>query len=131
MSKYFNMDGYVCGEVESRTTASGKHVTQFTLNSPERFKEGEEWKSRANFFKCQYWHRGDHDYRADYIYKGEHLQVSGEPRFEEWEDRNGNKRSIVRFNVQNILLIAKKEKSQDVQYEVDETSSVYDEDIPF
>lgn len=128
------MDGWVCKGTETRTTSTGKHVTQFTLNSPERIKEGGEWKSRPNFFRCQYWHHSDRDFRAEHINEGQHLFVSGEPRFEEWEDQNGNKRSIVKFNVDEVFKLAQKEsetQSDSYQQNAIDDMSLYDEEIPF
>lgn len=132
MAKYFSMDGWVCGQIETRSTASGKQVTSFSINSPERRQVDGEWKTVANFFRCQYWHRSDNDFRAGYIVDKAHVQISGEPRYEEWEAQ-GSKRSAVRFNVREILLIAAREKQPAAeQYEANQyEASVYDEDIPF
>lgn len=130
MSKYFNMDGYVCGKVETRTSSNGKSVTRFTLNSPERFKDQGQWKTRPQFFKCQYWHRFDNDYRAGLIENKAHIQVTGEPHFDEWKDENGRTKSMVRFNVREILPIMNKSDVV-IPDVVDESESVYDADIPF
>lgn len=129
MAKYFSMDGYVCGEISTRSTNSGKQVTQFSVNSPERRQIDGEWKTVPHFFKCQYWHRSDRDFRAGYIYDKAHVQISGEPRYEEWEGKNG-KRSTVRFNVREILLIAAKDAQPAAPPEVAD-APLYDEDIPF
>lgn len=129
MAKYFSMDGYVCGEIDTRSTGSGKLVTSFSLNSPERRKIDGEWKTVPNFFRCQYWHRSERDFRAGYIFDKAHVQISGEPRYEEWDGPNG-KRSSVRFNAREILLIAAKEAQQPEQ-QFEQQAEVYDEDIPF
>lgn len=132
MAKYFSMDGYVCGDIETRSTASGQLITQFSVNSPERRKVDGEWKSIPNFFKCQYWHHGEHDYRAEYIRDKAHLQLSGEPRYQEWQGDNG-KRSTIKFNVDNLFLIASNKPAQQAAPKVEEpvTDSLYDDDIPF
>lgn len=133
MSKYFSMDGYVCGEIEVRSTHGGKLVTHFSVNSPERRQIDDEWKTVPHFFRCQYWSRSDRDFRAGYIYDRAHVQISGEPRYEEWEGQDG-KRSRVLFNVREILPIAQKDAQpaarQDRQ-ESYEQGAAYDEDIPF
>ncbi len=130
MAKYFNMDGYVCGEIQTRTTSSGRSVTQFSVNSPERRQIDGEWKTVPHFFKCQYWHRGDHGFRAGYIRDKAHVQMSGEPRYEEWEGEHG-KRSCVRFNVQDLFLIAQKDSTPAQPQEPEPTTALYDDDIPF
>lgn len=127
--KQFQMDGYVCGQVEARSTASGKQVTQFSVNSPDRRKNQQtgEWESVPQFFRCQYWHKSDNDFRAALIRDRAHLVLVGEPRYEEWE-KDGHKRNRVVFNVQHVFNDAKAVAPEPSQgYGGD----MYDEDIPF
>lgn len=130
MAKYFSMDGYVCGEIETRTTASGHTVTKFSVNSPERRQNDGEWETIPNFFDCQYWHSGERDYREGFIRDKAHLQISGEPRMEQWE-RDGQKRKRIRFNVKELFLIAPKGTAPAPEPEPAQEASVYDDDIPF
>ena len=130
MAKYFSMDGYVCGDIQTRTTSNGHTVTQFSVNSPERRQIEGEWKTVPHFFKCQYWHKGDRDFRAEYIYDKAHVQMSGEPRYEEWETEHG-KRSTVRFNVKSLFLIAKRDSAPAQPQQREEEAPLYDDDIPF
>lgn len=127
MPKYFSMDGYVCGKIETRETGTGKLVTSFSVNSPDRRKRDDgQWQSVPQFFNCKLWHRGDHDFRASHIVDGAHLQISGEPHFEEWDGKYG-KRTKVTFNVRDLLLIA----PRDAAPKEPEQPDLYDEDIPF
>lgn len=126
MARYFSMDGYVCGKIETRTTQSGKQLTEFGINSPDRKEIDGEWKSIPNFFNCIYWHHGDHDWRADAIKDRAHIHISGQPRYEEWE-KDGHKRSAIKFYVDNLFLIAGKNSAPAQNTD----ASVYDEDIPF
>lgn len=120
------MDGYVCGNVETRSTASGKEVTKFSVNSPERRKNRDgEWESVAQFFECQYWHRSDRDFRAAAIRDKAHLVLVGEPRYEAWET-DGGKRSKVVMNVRDIFEIKPKEG-----HAAKGDAPLYDDDIPF
>lgn len=125
MTKYFSMDGYVCGKINTSSTASGKQITEFTVNSPTRVKEGDEWKNKPQYFRCKYWHRGDRDFRAAWIDDGAHVQISGEPCYEEWE-KNGERRTITKFNVDTLLLIAPNDRKAPKAYDDYE-----DSDIPF
>ena len=110
--KQIFMDGYVCGRVETKSTASGKHVTVFGVNSPERKqnKQTGEWESVPQFFDCQYWHRSDRDFRVPQIAEKAHLVLVGEPRYESWE-KNGEKSSKVLVNVRDLWAIEKADKS--------------------
>ena len=125
--KQLFMDGYVCGNIETRSTGSGKEVTKFSVNSPDRRKNQQtgEWESVAQFFECQYWHRSERDFRVDAIKDKAHLYIVGEPRYESWETDNG-KRSKVVVNVRDVFEIKAKGK-------VTQTSEpdLYDADIPF
>lgn len=126
--KQLFMDGYVCrNSVSTRSTSSGKEVTGFSVNSPDRRKNKQgEWESVPQFFECQYWHKSDRDFRADAIKEGAHLYIVGAPRYEEWE-KDGSKRSKVVVNVQDVFEIKPKDGAAPQKQE----AALYDEDIPF
>lgn len=125
--KQLFMDGYVCGNIETRATGSGKEITTFSVNSPERRKNKDgEWESVAQFFDCQYWHKSDRDFRAEAIKDKAHLYIVGEPRYESWE-KDGQKRSKVVVNVRDVFEIKPKEGGASPKKE----APLYDEDIPF
>lgn len=138
--KQFQMDGWVTkGNVATRSTATGKQVTSFSVNSPERRKNQQtgEWDSVPMFFNCQYWHRSDRDFRAAAIVPGAHLVMVGEPRYESWE-KDGQKRSKVTLNVRGLWEVKPREEAQGGSYAPQRPTqpeacqaSVYDEDIPF
>lgn len=129
--KQFEMDGWVCGQIETRSTQSGKQVTSFSVNSPDRRKNQQtgEWETVPQFFPCQYWHRSDNDYRAYKIVDKAHLFLVGHPRYEEWES-DGGKRSRVALNVRELFVIESGKARQQSQPEYS-SDAVYDEDIPF
>ena len=135
--KQFQMDGYVTkGNVDTRSTATGKQVTSFSVNSPERRKNAQgEWESVPMFFDCKYWHRSDRDFRAAAIAPGAHLVMVGEPRYESWE-KDGQKRSRVTLNVRDLWEVKPRDDAQGgyqqpAQQQAAYQASVYDEDIPF
>lgn len=135
--KKFEMNGYVCGQIDTRSTAAGKQVTTFSVNSPERRKNQQtgEWENVPQFFNCQYWHRFDNDFRASSIRDKAHLVIVGEPRYEEWQ-KDGQKRSKVVFNVTDLFEVAQREeRSAAPSYGASQPeyvqAEVYDEDIPF
>lgn len=128
--KAFMMDGYVCGEVQTRYTNSGKGVTSFSVNSPDRRKNPQtgEWESVPQFFRCEYWHRGERDCRHSMITDKAHVVMRGYPRYEEWQGKDG-KRSAVKFVADDMFLVAKVGKPQDAPQYAEAT--VYDPNIPF
>ena len=129
------MDGWVTSnEPVTRSTATGKQVTSFSVNSPDRRKNQQgEWESVPQYFDCKYWHRSDRDFAAQAIVSGAHLVLKGEPRYESWE-KDGQKRSKVVMNVSRIWEIKGREDGQQRTYEAPQQqamATVYDEDIPF
>lgn len=136
--KQFQMDGWVTsGKIETRQTATGKLVTSFSVNSPERRQDKQtgEWESVPMFFDCQYWHRGDRDFRAQSIASGARLVLSGEPRYESWE-KDGQKRSKVVFNVRDLYEVKGRDDggsqpAYGAQGGYGQQPDLYDENIPF
>lgn len=128
--KQFEMDGWVCGQIETRCTQSGKRVTEFSVNSPDRRKNQQgEWETVPQFFKCQYWHKSDNDFRAVRIADKAHLFLIGSPRYEEWEGQNG-KRSRMLMNVRDLFPIeAGKPHGEPAVGAVE--YDAYGEEIPF
>lgn len=120
------MDGYVCGNIEVRSTKSGKKVTQFSVNSPDRRKNKQtgEWESTAQFFACQYWHKSDDDHRAALITDKAHVVLVGDLKYEEWETESG-KRNRVIVNVAQVFNDAKPQVKQAQE------PALYDDDCPF
>lgn len=137
MKKFF-IDGYVCGTIDTRTTQSGKQVTTFSVNSPDRRKNNStgEYENFPQFFNCQYWHRFDNDFRAASIVEKAHVVMTGDLRYESWE-KDGRKGSKVLLNVTDIWSAQDGQKGHAAKPEyvqasyIDGSSSLYDEDLPF
>lgn len=108
------MDGYVCKGAEVRSTQAGKLVTKFTLNSPDYNRSTQQ--SEPAFFRCEYWHNGQNDQKAANIVEGAVLLVWGSMRFEQWDDKTGNKRSETVFKVREIGLVKPPARPQQTQY---------------
>lgn len=124
--KQFFMDGWVTNaKVDTRTTATGRTVTSFSVNSPtnRRGQDG-EWESVPQFFQVKYWAKSDRDRRPDAIVPGAKLVMAGKPTFEEWE-HNGEKRSRVVFVAEELW------QAEAPQQQAACESQVYAEDIPF
>lgn len=124
--KQFVMDGWVTNaKVDTRTTATGRTVTSFSVNSPtnRRGQDG-EWESVPQFFQVKYWAKSDRDLRPDSIVPGAKLVLAGRPTYEEWE-HDGEKRSRVVFVAEELW------QAEAPQQQAACESQVYAEDIPF
>lgn len=116
----------LCGNLtrdpEVKEFASGSKVINFSMAVNESVKKDGEWTDRANYFDVQLWGN-----RADWLgknlTKGSKVMVSGRLRWEQYE-KNGEKRSIVRVIADDVEVFLPKKNEED-------TTAVYEEDIPF
>lgn len=130
--KQFAMDGWVTnGRIGRRTTAAGREVVSFGINSPSRRKNQQtgEWESVPQFFDCEYWSRSERDFRAEQIKPGARLVLSGEPRYDEWQAQDGSKRSRTVFTVRDLWAVEGGQQGRQRQQQPAE--GVCEEDIPF
>ena len=85
--KQFVMDGWVTNaKVDTRTTATGRTVTSFSVSTSPTNRRGQdgEWESVPQFFQVKYSGESDRDRRPDAIVPGAKLVMAGKPTFEEW-----------------------------------------------
>ena len=115
--------GHVGGDPELKFAKSGIAVTNFSIATNEIFKEKKE--------KTE-WHRivvfGDSAERiAEWVTKGQLLQIEGRLRTDEWETDNGEKRSSTSIVVDSWTTLSKgKDKDK-----VHEEGKERDPDLPF
>lgn len=130
--KQFVMDGWVtAGRIDRRTTATGKEVVSFGLNSPSRRRnQAGAWENVPQFFDCEYWARSERDFRCDLVQPGARLVLSGEPRYDEWQAQDGSKRSKTVFTVRDLWAVEGGGTRQQPAAEAP-AEAVYEEDIPF
>lgn len=135
MINQITLEGYVCKGVDVRATQSGKERTRFTLNCPKRRQVNGRWENVPRFARCTYWHH-ENDFRAPQILEGARLVVTGELDFEEWEGRDGQKRSENPVNVRELVTVAPRDNGgaqprQNDRYDDGFTPDLVDESIPF
>lgn len=135
MINQVTIEGYVCKGAETRSTGNGREVTKFTLNCPRRRNVNGQWQSEPRFIRCQYWHGDGRDFRAPQIAEGARLVVTGDLGFEEWEGRDGQKRTQNPVNVRELVTVAPREEGAAAAARGPQGSrrddAPYDEDIPF
>lgn len=89
-NKWFGM-GHVGGEVRVKTFDDGGKVADFSLATTEKWRKGDEWQERTT------WHNvKGNKYVADVIEKlerGDLVLVEGVINTEEWQSKDGEKRS--------------------------------------
>lgn len=86
--------GHVGNDPEVRYTQKGDPILSFSLATSEKYKDREEtqWHRVSVFGKLA-------EAIKDYVAKGSPLYVEGQIVYEEWIDKDGNKRNTPRIKV--------------------------------
>ncbi|GLU88917.1 single-stranded DNA-binding protein [Agromyces sp. NBRC 114283] len=96
--------GNTTADVELRYTANGTAVANFTVASTEKVfdRQANEWKDgKKLFMRCTAW-RDLAEHIANSISKGTRVVVVGKIATREFEDREGNKRTTIELEVDEI-----------------------------
>lgn len=151
------LSGNLTRDPEIRYTQSGTPVMGFGMAVNDRRKNSNtgEWEDYANFLDCTMFGSRTESV-SQYLLKGSKVMVEGKLRYSSWE-RDGQKRSKVEIVIDDIVFAGQRQQAQQApqhhqaqpnqnQYAapqqggqqymatrspVADTSSVYDEDIPF
>lgn len=132
MINHVTLEGYVVKGVDTRATQNGREMTKFSLNCPKRRKVNGEWQSQPRFVRCVYWHVPEgQDFKAPQIVEGARLVITGEIDFNEWEAKDGTKRSENPVNVREVVTVAPREMRPSQPAREPQTDAMWDEDLPF
>jgi single-strand DNA-binding protein len=96
--------GNLTDDPELRFTPSGAAVANFTVASTPRFldKNTNEWKDGdALFLRCSIWRQAA-EYVAESLQRGTRVIVSGRLRQRSYETKEGEKRTVVELEVDEI-----------------------------
>ena len=113
------ISGRLTRDAELKYTQGGFAHLFFSIASNYSIKQGDSWVEKANFFDCDLWGK-----RAEalhqYMTKGQQVFVSGELRHQTWES-DGQKKSRVSINVEDVILASSKSGRGDTQNGSDES----------
>jgi len=90
------IQGNLGGDPEIVQTKTGKEVVKFRLAQSDPFTKNTNW------FNCEYWRGGK---VVGYLAKGGQVLVQGTVRQEEYEAKDGSRRTAWTVNVDNISLL--------------------------
>ena len=119
--------GFLGNDAESKTLSNSSKVTTLSLATKTSFVKNGERQERTEWHRIQVWGKLG-EYAAAFK-KGAHIQVEGELRSREYEDKkNGNaKRRVWEIRVDSILKLDRAEKAS-----ADDASTVpAPEEVPF
>lgn len=126
------LQGRLCADPEMRRTNNGTAVCGFRVAWSETIKDRET----KLFLNCVAW-QGTAELICKYWYKGKEILLEGNLSTREYDDRDGNRRSVTEMTVDRVHFCGKNEdaqgmpprtdgKSQFVEMEKDDMS-----DLPF
>lgn len=124
------LTGRLVRDAELKHTGGGTAVCGFSIASNYSRKVGEDWKEEASFFDLvMFGRRAEALHR--YLTKGQQVAIKASPRQERWE-KDGQKRSAVKFYVDDIVLVGGRSDNQgSSESSPATTSSDFDDDVPF
>ena len=100
-----NLMGNLTRDIEVRTTASGQNVANFTLAVTRTWRnQNGQNQDQTSFINCVAWGRTGETI-AQYVKKGSPLLVSGRLDQRSYDDKDGNKRSVVEVTVEDFTFV--------------------------
>ena len=95
--------GNITDDPELRFTPSGAAVANFTVAVNRRYKNPDgQWEDKLDgFFRCNCW-RDMAENISESLRKGMRVMVVGRLQQRSWEDGEGNKRSVVEIQVDEV-----------------------------
>lgn len=97
--------GRLTHEPELRQTPTGLSVVSFGIAVNRRFaKEGQQ---TADFINCTAW-RQTAEFICRYFHKGSMISLVGSLQSRNWEDNNGNKRTSIDVQVEEVYFTGEK-----------------------
>jgi len=106
--------GNLTRDVELRYIQSGTAVTDVGLAVNEKVKKGEEWVDEVTFVDITLWGRTAENV-SQYCSKGSSLLVEGRLRLEQWQDKDGGKRSKLKVVGDKVQFLGSKREDKPPQ----------------
>ena len=126
-----NIIGRLTKDVEVRKTSTNKSVSSFSIAVDNlATKDGEKTTS---FFNCNAWNNVA-ETLSKYTRKGDRIAISGSLIQRNYDNKNGEKISVVEINVNSITLIENKKENASAAKEnkpVENDNKINDDDLPF
>lgn len=125
------LQGRLCADPELRRTNSGTAVCSFRVAWSETIKDRET----KLFLNCVAW-QGTAEIICKYFRKGKELAVEGRLSTREYDDRDGNRRSVTEMTVDRVHFCGKNEDAQGMPPRTNGKSQFVemdedDSDLPF
>jgi single-strand DNA-binding protein len=133
--------GHLGRDAETKHVGNGASVTNFSLATTKRFKDGGEWKDKPVWHRVVAW-RLPQDVTAQLV-KGVGVKVTGELESRTYDDKDGKKVTVVEV-VADSIKVYEREAKQPVSmprsakpaepphaYAQPQGGAISDDDVPF
>ncbi len=100
--------GNLTRDPELRYTQSGMAIAKFGLAVNERFKQGDEWKEKANFIDIVVWGKQGENC-SEYLSKGRQAGIEGRLSYSTWETDDGQKRSKLEVVAEKVIFLGSRD----------------------
>lgn len=117
------LQGRLCADPEMRRTQNGTAVCSFRVAWSETVKDRET----KLFLSCVAW-QGTAEMICKYFRKGKELAMEGRLSTREYDDRDGNRRSVTEMTVDRVHFCGKNEDAQGVPPRTDGKSQFVEMD---
>ena len=82
--------GHLGRDPETRYTPNGKAVSNLSVATTDRYKDGDEWKETTEWHRITAW--GKTAELSSQLHKGDSVYVEGKLQTRKWQDKEGNDR---------------------------------------
>lgn len=104
------MSGNLTRDPEMRTVGADKSVTSFTIANNSKYKASDgEQREEVTFCDIEAWGRQG-EIAAQYLTKGSAVIVEGRIKQDNWQDKEGQKRSKLKLVADKVHLMPRGEK---------------------
>jgi single-strand DNA-binding protein len=128
--------GYLGRDPELQYTSQGTAVCKFTVATTERRKDKTgEFVDLTTWFRVSAWGKLGESVNP-YLSKGKQVFVDGRLRQEEYTDRDGNRRTSLEVNANDVHLLGSRgddsqPRSSSPKDAAEPSPGIQDDDIPF
>ena len=109
LNKIF-LTGNLTRDPDLKYTNSGTPVCNFDIAVNRKYKQGEEWKTEAQFFKIVVWGKQGENC-GQYLAKGRAALVEGRLQNRSYETQDGDKRTVTEIIADNVQFLGGREQS--------------------
>ena len=122
--------GNLTRDVELKHTAGNTAVANLGLAVNRRYRVNDESREETTFVDCEAWGRTAENI-SKFFSKGRPIFVEGRLKLDEWQDRDGNKRSKLRVVIENFEFVDSNGRGGSQGSNSQSRTPVPADDIPF